>query len=50
MALSPGAHLLIAACAELAGLAALHYDADFERIAKLTDNPRDGSCRWRRLL
>ena len=31
--------LLIAACAELAGLAVLHYDADFERIAKLTGQP-----------
>ena len=28
--------LLIAACAERAGLTVLHYDADFERIAKLT--------------
>jgi predicted nucleic acid-binding protein len=28
--------LLVAACAEQAGLAVLHYDADFERIAKLT--------------
>ncbi len=28
--------LLIAACAEHAGLTVLHYDADFERIAKLT--------------
>lgn len=28
--------LLIAACAEQAGLAVLHYDADFERIAELT--------------
>ena len=28
--------LLVAACAENAGLAVLHYDADFERIAKLT--------------
>jgi predicted nucleic acid-binding protein len=28
--------LLVAACAERAGLAVLHYDADFERIAKLT--------------
>jgi hypothetical protein len=28
--------LLIAACAEQAGLVVLHYDADFERIAKLT--------------
>jgi predicted nucleic acid-binding protein len=28
--------LLVAACAEAAGLSVLHYDADFERIAKLT--------------
>ncbi len=28
--------LLIAACAERAELAVLHYDADFDRIAKLT--------------
>lgn len=28
--------LLVAACAEQAGLAVLHYDADFERIAELT--------------
>lgn len=28
--------LLVAACAERGGLAVLHYDADFERIAKLT--------------
>jgi predicted nucleic acid-binding protein len=28
--------LLIAACAERAGLTVLHYDADYERIAKLT--------------
>ncbi len=28
--------LLIAACAEAAGLTVLHYDADYERIAKLT--------------
>jgi predicted nucleic acid-binding protein len=34
--------LLIAACAELAGLAVLHYDADFEQIAKLTGQP----TRW----
>ena len=34
--------LLVAACAELAGLAVLHYDADFERIAKLTGQP----TRW----
>ena len=31
--------LLIAACAERAALAVLHYDADFERIAKLTGQP-----------
>ncbi|HEX5763743.1 MAG TPA: PIN domain nuclease [Solirubrobacterales bacterium] len=31
--------LLIAACAERAGLAVLHYDADFERIAELTGQP-----------
>ena len=34
--------LLIAACAEQAGLAILHYDADFERIAKLTGQ----ATRW----
>jgi predicted nucleic acid-binding protein len=28
--------LLVAACAERAGLVVLHYDADFERIAELT--------------
>ena len=28
--------LLIAACAEAAGLTVLHYDADYERIAALT--------------
>ncbi len=28
--------LLVAACAEKAGLAVLHYDADFDRIAALT--------------
>lgn len=28
--------LLVAACAERAGLVVLHYDADYERIAKLT--------------
>lgn len=31
--------LLIAACAEQAKLTVLHYDADFERIAKLTRQP-----------
>lgn len=28
--------LLVAACAEQAGLTVLHYDVDYERIAKLT--------------
>jgi predicted nucleic acid-binding protein len=28
--------LIVAACAERAGLTVLHYDADFERIAELT--------------
>lgn len=28
--------LIIAACAEAAGLTVLHYDADYERVAKLT--------------
>jgi predicted nucleic acid-binding protein len=31
--------LLIAACAEAAGLTVLHYDADYERIAALTGQP-----------
>jgi predicted nucleic acid-binding protein len=31
--------LLVAACAERAGLTVLHYDKDFERIAKLTGQP-----------
>lgn len=31
--------LLVAACAETAGLTVLHYDADFERIASLTGQP-----------
>lgn len=31
--------LLVAACAERAGLTVLHYDVDFERIAKLTGQP-----------
>lgn len=34
--------LLVAACAENAGLTVLHYDGDFERIAKLTGQP----VRW----
>jgi predicted nucleic acid-binding protein len=32
--------LLIAACAEGAGLTVLHYDRDFERIAGLTGQPQ----------
>lgn len=31
--------LLVAACAEKAGISVLHYDADFDRIAELTDQP-----------
>jgi predicted nucleic acid-binding protein len=31
--------LLVAACAEGAGLTVLHYDADFDRIARLTGQP-----------
>jgi predicted nucleic acid-binding protein len=31
--------LIIAASAESAGLAVLHYDADYERIAKITGQP-----------
>jgi predicted nucleic acid-binding protein len=31
--------LLVAACAEQAGLTVLHYDADFDRIAQLTNQP-----------
>ncbi len=31
--------LLIAACAEAAGLTVLHYDADYERISKVTGQP-----------
>lgn len=31
--------LLIAACAEAAGLTVLHYDADYERIASFTGQP-----------
>lgn len=34
--------LIIAACAELNGLSVLHYDADFDRIAKITAQP----TRW----
>ena len=31
--------LLVAACAERAGLVLLHYDADFDRIAEVTGQP-----------
>ncbi len=31
--------LLVAACAEANDLAVLHYDADFERVAKVTGQP-----------
>jgi len=31
--------LLVAACAEATGLTVLHYDSDYERIAKLTGQP-----------
>lgn len=31
--------LLVAACAERAELTVLHYDADFDRIAALTNQP-----------
>lgn len=31
--------LLVAACAEGAGLTVLHYDADFDRISRLTGQP-----------
>ena len=31
--------LIVAACAERAGLILLHYDADFDRIAALTGQP-----------
>jgi predicted nucleic acid-binding protein len=34
--------LLIAACAECRDLTVLHYDADYDRIAELTDQP----TRW----
>jgi predicted nucleic acid-binding protein len=35
----PLSDLLVAACAESAGLTVLHYDADFDRIAELTGQP-----------
>jgi predicted nucleic acid-binding protein len=31
--------LLVAGCAELAGLTVLHYDVDFDRIAEVTGQP-----------
>lgn len=31
--------LIVAACAEGAGLSVLHYDADYERIAQITGQP-----------
>lgn len=31
--------LLIAACAEISGLTVLHYDSDYDRIAKFTGQP-----------
>jgi predicted nucleic acid-binding protein len=31
--------LLVAACAETNGLTVLHYDADYDRVAKLTGQP-----------
>ena len=31
--------LLVAACAELAGLTVLHYDADYDRVAEVTGQP-----------
>jgi predicted nucleic acid-binding protein len=31
--------LVIAACAESAGLTVMHYDADYERIAEVTGQP-----------
>lgn len=31
--------LIVAACAESAGLTVLHYDADYDRIAQLTGQP-----------
>jgi predicted nucleic acid-binding protein len=31
--------LLVAACAESAGLTVLHYDADYDRIAQITGQP-----------
>ncbi len=35
----PFPDLIVAACAEGAGLTVLHYDADYERIAEITGQP-----------
>lgn len=37
----PIADLLVAACAEHAGLTVLHYDADYARIAAVTGQPEE---------
>jgi predicted nucleic acid-binding protein len=34
--------LIVAACAESAGLTVLHYDVDYDRIAEVTGQP----TRW----
>ncbi|HEY5193362.1 MAG TPA: hypothetical protein VIJ39_05755 [Solirubrobacteraceae bacterium] len=31
--------LMVAACAEIAGLTVLHYDAGYDRIGKITGQP-----------
>jgi predicted nucleic acid-binding protein len=36
---APLPDLIVAACAESAGLTVLHYDADYERIAQITGQP-----------
>lgn len=33
--------LIVAACAEQSGVAVLHYDADFDRIAEITGQPTE---------
>lgn len=37
--------LLIAACAESAGLVVLHYDSDFDRITQITGQPTEWIAR-----
>lgn len=37
----PISDLLIAACAEVGGHTVLHYDADFERIARVSGQPHE---------